>query len=116
VRNVRCHSGTATTGRSDVFVSDGVEQAPVPSPLGVGRGEGLAETKPSRRERKCRETAEEGREYGTIHEKPPETRLRDELAAQLEVERGMEKTCRVEERSSRMEIVWYTPALFAKSP
>src|SRR5882724_7466083 len=63
---------------ADVFVSDGVEQAPVAVAFGrVGRRRGIGRDEAEQTESgNADETAEEGREYGTIHEKPPETRLR----------------------------------------
>src|SRR5205814_7135303 len=69
--------GTGDDGEdADVFVSDGVEQAPVAVALGrVGRGRWTGRDKAEQTESgNADETAEKGREYGTIHEKPPETR------------------------------------------
>src|SRR5882724_8626028 len=71
--------GTSDDGEdADVFVSDGVEQAPVTVALGrVGRGRWIGRDKAEQTESgNADETAEEGRKNGTIHEKPPETRLR----------------------------------------
>ena len=70
--------GTGDDGEdADVFVSDGVEQAPVAVAFGrVGRGRRIGRDKAEQTESgNADETAEKGREYGTIHEKPPETRL-----------------------------------------
>src|SRR5882724_7244340 len=71
--------GTRDDGEdADVFVSDGVEQAPVAVAFGrVGRGRRIGRDKAEQAESgNADETAEKGRENGTIHEKPPETRLR----------------------------------------
>ncbi len=72
-------SGTGDDGEdADIFVSDGVEKAPVAVAFGrFGRRRRIGRDEAEQTESgNADETAEEGREYGTIHEKPPETRLR----------------------------------------
>ena len=120
-------SGTGDDGEDgDVFVSDGVEQAPIAVAFGrVGRGRRIGRDEAEQTENgNADETAEKGREYGTIHEKPPETRLREQNESAFGGRtRGRRKLADLKnavpewpqgESLRGKEYSGYTPALFCK--